>query len=81
MKIVVKNTNAKMESFEVPVTTSIMDLKNMYVERLKTGENPEELYFTYSGNILRNDYTLEEYGIKKECIFYCVYRAIPEEKK
>ena len=38
MKLYVKNTNAKMETFEVPETTSIFDLKEMYVQRLGTGE-------------------------------------------
>ena len=61
MKLYVKNTNAKMETFDVPETTSIFDLKNLYVSRLGTGEKAEDLYFTLSGKILRNDFPLDDY--------------------
>jgi hypothetical protein len=81
MKLYVKNTNAKMETFEVPETTSIFDLKEMYVQRLGTGERAEDIYFTLSGKILRNDFTIEEYAMENESILYCVYRVIPEVKK
>ena len=81
MKLFVKNTNAKMETFEVPETTSIFDLKNLYVTRLGTGEKAEDLYFTLSGKILRNDFTLDDYAIENNSILYCVYRVIPEDKK
>ena len=81
MKLYVKNTNAKMETFEVPETTSIFDLKEMYVQRLGTGERAEDIYLTLSGKILRNDFTIEEYAMENESILYCVYRVIPEVKK
>lgn len=73
MKICVKNTNAKTETFEVPETTTILSLKDLYVQKLGTGENAEELYFTYSGKILANDYSLEDYAIENNSVLYCVY--------
>jgi hypothetical protein len=81
MKLYVKNTNAKMETFEIPETTTIFDLKEMYVQRLGTGERAEDIYLTLSGKILRNDFTIEEYAMENESILYCVYRVIPEVKK
>ena len=81
MKLYVKNTNAKMETFEIPETTTIFDLKEMYVQRLGTGERAEDIYLTLSGKILRNDFTIEEYAMENESILYCVYRVIPEDKK
>ena len=42
-------------------TTSIFDLKNLYFKRLGTGEKAEDLYFTLSGKILRNDFPLDDY--------------------
>ena len=81
MKLYVKNTNTKMETFEIPETTTIFDLKEMYVQRLGTGERAEDIYLTLSGKILRNDFTIEEYAMENESILYCVYRVIPEVKK
>ena len=81
MKLYVKNTNAKMETFEIPETTTIFDLKELYVQRLGTGERAEDIYLTLSGKILRNDFTIEEYAMENESILYCVYRVIPEVKK
>ena len=81
MKLYVKNTNAKMEIFEVPEKTTILDLKEMYVQRLGTGEKAEDIYFTLSGKILRNDFTIEEYAIENDSILYCIYRVILDNKK